>query len=702
MQKRFLLFYCFACVIGGTSVSLAATSAPSAASSTTAEQHREALRFGEVVYSLYTDKPLTSLSKMAKARHEGVSDEHLKIVSLLEGGVGLSYGMPGLAQQNLGQEAQLQGNSKGPLALYWLARLHFSQHNAEKGLDAYHAFLRTVEARDDDIEVLLTPSQWYDINYEAAQASLNMGRPDISRFEQALPASHVTRQYLDYNEAVQAYSQGEYDNAINGFAAVAASLAKQLTTTTTKESWLHWIGWWQDREQEAVQRAEVQALLNQVHLSHGQAMIARGRFTDALGEFGKINGQSLIRDEALLQYGWGLVRRNDWPLAMGVWDFLSKQPDNLYTLQATHALALGYAEQDGEVQAYETLVRLVDKLDNVVRELDVLSQNLSESGYWQSLATGVRSLNLNDVNRTGESDWKTLWPSAHQDLLISLMLTDVEQQDQLSQLEELYTLHAQLNERLRTLDRFTLLLNERDQAHALRTAAFEQSPTKARLLDIEEKLQALTARLRQTKQTLTSESAIDSADVMFEALSVYADKPQLGMLKRLDSAQARFTRLNEVRTLRPTYEQRLSRLKGILLWTLSEQSIDSQWTLSKATKQAQALLEQAKDRQTRFERLLGQNNLTFAERQRISGMKTRITLHLATTTQLIEALEQQLTNEAKLAIEARRYYLVQQQNMSKLAILQLKDRWRQGAQNRLSDGALVTPSSASERGENDE
>lgn len=695
MQKRFLLFYCFAIVIGSTSASSATTSA-------TAEQHREAMRFGEVVYSLYTDDPLTSLSKMAKARQEGVSDEQLKIVSLLEGGVGLSYGMPDLAQQNLGQDVQLTGNSKGPLALYWLARLHFSQHNAEKGLEAYHAFLRTVEARDDDIDVLLTPSQWYDVNYEAAQASLNIGRPDISRFEQALPSSHVTRQYLDYNEAVQAYSQGDYDKAINGFAAVAASLSKQLTTTTTQESWLHWIGWWQDREQAAVQRAEIQALLNQVHLSHGQAMIARGRFTDALGEFGKINGQSLIRDEALLQYGWGLVRRNDWPLAMGVWDFLSQQPDNLYTLQATHALALGYAEQDGEVQAYDTLVRLVDKLDKVVGELDVLSQNLSGSGYWQSLATGVRSLNLDDEARTGDSDWKTLWPSAHQDLLISLMLTDVEQQDQLSQLEELYTLHSQLNERLRTLDRFTLLLNERDQSHALRTAAFEQSPTKARLSDIEEKLYALTSRLSQTKQMLDNEAATDNSSLMFEALSVYADKPQLDMLERLDSAQARFMRLNEARTLRPTYEQRLSRLKGILLWTLSEQSIDAQWTLDKAAKKTQTLLDQAKNRQTRFESLLGKNNLTFAERQRISGMKARIALHVATTTQLIKALEQQLTNEAMLAIEARRYYLVQQQNMSKLAILQLKDRWRSGAQNRLSEDAIITPSSKSERGENDE
>ncbi|WP_421131726.1 hypothetical protein [Alteromonas sp. A079] len=695
MQKRFLLFYFAASVIGGTTI-------PFAAASTTSEQHHEALRFGEVVYSLYTDDALTSLSKMAKARQEGVSDEQLKTVSLLEGGVGLSYGMPNLAQQNLGQEAELSGNSKGPLALYWLARLHFSQHNAEKGLAAYQAFLRAVESRDDDIDELLTPSQWYDVNYEAAQASLNSGRADISRFEQALPSTHVTRQYLDYNEAVQAYSQGDYDSAINGFAAVAASLAKQLTTTTTQESWLNWIGWWQDREQEAVQRAEIQALLNQVHLSHGQAMLARGRYTDALGEFGKINGQSLIRDEALLQYGWGLVRRNDWPLAMGVWNFLSQQPDNLYTLQATHALALGYAEQDGEVQAYETLIRLVDKLDKVVRELDVLSQNLSKSGYWQSLATGVRSLNVDDVNRTGDSDWKTLWPSAHQDLLISLMLTDVEQQDQLSQLEELYTLKAQLNERLRTLDRFTLLLNERDQAHALRTAAFEQSPTKARLSTIEEKLHALTTRLNQTKQTLANESAIDGKGVIFNALSVYADKPQLDMLERLDSAQVRFNRLNEARSLRPAYKQRLLRLKGILLWTLSEQSIDAQWTLNKATKQTQALLEQAKGRQNRFESLLSQNNLTLVERKRISDMKTRITLHVATTQQLIDALEQQLVSEAKTAIEARRYYLVQQQNMSKLAILQLKDRWRQGAQNRLSDGALATPDGEGERGENDE
>ena len=633
----------------------------------------KAARFGETVYSVYLDDHLTSLTTMAVAREKGLTDEQLEVVTLLEGGVGLGWSMPSMAAAKLGQHADHRNKDNRPLAWYWLARLSFAQHQYQAGLAAYEQFEQALLDVDEDVDDVLTPSQWYDLNYEAAQAALSIGNADIEKYQTALPSDHVTLRYLEYNEAVAAYSEQNYDDAIKGFAGVEAQLVAQLMDNTDEEGWLNWIGWWQDREDDTVKQAELQALLNQVHLSHGQAMLARGRFTDALGVFGEISGQSLVRDEALLQYGWGLARRNDWPLAMGVWDYLAKQPDNLYTLQATHALALGYAQQDGEVQAHDTLAALIVKLNHSIDDLDALTTNMQTEAFWQALAAGVSDLQVDQMSTDSQSQWQTLWPAAHQDLLMSLMLKDGEQTDQLAQLEELYALRTQLMSRQSKIETFTQLLDERDLAHAKRAEQHQNSPTEARLNQLQAQIETLKNTI--AKAIETEQSAATGTESLV-GLAVFADESQLASLNRLNKASQRHERLLSQRKMRPKYAQRIARLQGIMLWDLSEQYTEKRWQTKKAMVALEALLQDAQTKQTSFASLVSKANITGPQRQRLATMAKRIDDSLTKTTNLIDALEGKLTANAHDVIKQRRDYLAQQRNMSKLAILQLKDSWR--------------------------
>lgn len=642
---------------------------------------REAARYGEAVYSLYLDDPLTSLSVMAKLKTQGLNEQHLASVTLLEGGLALGYGMPQLAERNLTQSPS--GQYHDPLAFYWLARLNFSQNRLREGLEAYQSFISVVEQTDADIDEILTLPQWYELNYQSAQASAQLTPDGYAAYEMAIPENHITRQYLSYNQAVDAFSNDSADTALAMFNQIEATLSAQQQDTSAS-SFLS--GWWTAAKDQTVSQTEIEGLLNQVYLSHGQVLLAEGRFTDALTVFGKISGQSLVRDEALLQYGWGLARRDDWPLAMGVWDFLSAQAVNLYTLQAGHALALGYAREGGEVQAYNSLEQLVNKLTETVDSLDALHHNVETAGFWLALAKQVNGLSSEVTEE--QSGWSALWPAAHQDLLIEMMLSDTTQQDQLAQLEELYALQNQLEARLTSLNTYTQLLNERDLAHQKRATEYRDNPTEARLLALQKRASALNQTLTNT-HTLLSQSN-DTA--YFKGLQTYANQAHLDWLARLERANVRLTRLSAERRMRATYTERLSRLKGILLWDLSEHSVSGDWALRKGLNETQALLKQAQTRQEQFNALVSTANITAPQRTRVIDLIARVNENLTRTKVLIGSLEQQLTQQAQQAMQSRRYYLVQQQNLSKLALLQLQDRWRADETHTPSGQGVPAPS----------
>ncbi|OJF69697.1 hypothetical protein BK026_13415 [Alteromonas sp. V450] len=177
----------------------------------TQEAHRERLNdvyFGEAVYSLYVDEPLTALGRMAVAKRKGVDDAQLQTIALLEGGVQLGYGMPKSAQENLAKQASSLLENNRPLAWYWLARLNFSHQRVSEGLKAYRAFSNAVASADADKYDLITPEQWFELNYEAAQGVLSIGNSDIATFMDAIPQEHITRRYLQYNRAIDAYQTG--------------------------------------------------------------------------------------------------------------------------------------------------------------------------------------------------------------------------------------------------------------------------------------------------------------------------------------------------------------------------------------------------------------------------------------------------------------------------------------------------------------
>ena len=713
---------------------------------------RHDVALGEVVYSLYVDDALTTLSKMAmveqKAENSVVQNNpagtHADMLSLLKGGVALGFGMPHLAQQKLSSQAQSLQDGQRPLAWYWLARLNFSQalgsngssNGLQAGLDAYNAFVSSLEASDSELDELLTPAQWYELNYEAAQASMaltkgamstdntaNAAYPGIERFIAVLPESHIARQYLGYNEAVSAFERGDYALADQRFKQLAYSLSRELEREISASGWFSWLNWWQDKRDESVTKHETHALLNEVLLARGQTLLMLGEQEQAIGVFDAIDtdiyandvraqhtdiaqntvpergsAQSLIRDEALLHYGWGLAQSGDWPLAMGVWSFLSEQDNNLYTLQATHALAYGYAQQGGEVQAYATLQLLLAKLTVVIDELELLSRQIEQERYWQSVALGVNTLQIdqaetmrtsnqaprhqvNGVSTHGASvttPWQSLWPASHKDLLMDL-ITDTatnagnQGQDQLENLTSLYHIQRQLLAQRNLTTTFDVLLDEREQTHKARVANHQSQQSEEQLKQAQAVFTSLEQRIALAEQHTNLPVGESTNDMWLAGLATFANAEQLAWLNRLSNAEQRLARVSKERTVRPAYGERLARIKGVLAWQLSEQYPKARWQHKKALDEVAERLYDAKRAQLNFSTLLATPNITDAQRANVQSLQARIDTHLETTSQLIMNVEVSLTDKALAAIEARKAYLAEQYALSQLAMVQLRD-----------------------------
>ena len=730
-----------ALVLGLTSIpDASADESVQATDLSASEQKQHAMQFGEVVYSLYVDDALTTLSKMALAKQQigqsNTGKSYNEALRLLEGGVGLGYGMPRMAQQNLSSHSQSLSNEQRPVAWYWLARLHFSQslsqsldensavRGLQRGLEAYNTFVTSLDSSERDLDEILTPAQWYELNYQAAQASMALKASTssqsqseaktqtfgIERFLAVLPQHHISRQYLGYNQAVNAFARGDYDDANQHFLALQNALMQKLENKPNDSGWFSWFNWWQDDIDESETQRETKALLNEVLLSRGQTLLMLARQDEALTVFDSIdtdayaidttleNGnnqvpsrdnrsQSLIRDEALLHYGWGLAQSGDWPLAMGVWTFLSEQDNNLYTLQATHALAYGYAELGGEVQAYDTLQRLIDKLSVVIAELDVLSQQVEQERYWQSVALGSGYLRVEQqesesreaINGDAADDktpWQSLWPASQKDLLFDLITsqdTGNAQQHKLENLSSLYQIQGQLSEQRALIDTYNVLLDEREQAHQSRVANYQSTQSEDLLRRLSAQFDTLQQRVSNAERLVDIPVGEGTNESWVAGLATFASEEQLAWLARVTNAEQRLQLLSQQRTMRPSYSERLARVKGVLAWQLSQQYLSEKWKSKQALIETEKLFASAQSAQNGFNTLLNTPKLTGEQRDSVSKLQARIDMHLENTSQLIVQLEVTLTDKALALIQARKTYLAEQYALSQLAMLQLRD-----------------------------
>lgn len=586
-----------------------------------AERH-----FARLSYSIYTAPPLHSLSLLRSLDWSGAPSSISAQLPLLEAGLALQYGMPTYAQQLLAASSA----SSNPLALYWRAHIALSQRQDSLGLEEYQRLTQVVEEAPSAKAIGLTPEQWWDIHYLAASASQRQGDYQYPA-QSLLPSTHIGQAYLMYNQALNLYQPQAPLDAMLLLKEVAARLSSHHDP-------------------------EGQALKHQVLLTLGQWQLDDGRINEAMSTLGMIDGPSLQRDEALLHFGWSLARKRDWPMAMGVWQVLSQKGESLFALQALHALALGYAEQGGDVQAYQQLDKLITALALSSHSLGQLEGQLQRGQFWSA------GLQQQDALRQ--------WPTQHADLLVQLLT--VEQAENYQGLNQLYSVQSQLDEQQQRLQALLVVLEQRQQR-------LEKRLQQQAVAQVSETMRAL----QQTELALASQLAEvethhqdDNETLRVKALLSLATEPQRSAWQRLMQAQKRMQRLSEEAALSDDYAPRLARIKAALLWQMSEHAVTASWEVKRAWEQVETLSSQAQRQVNRVERLGAGQHPIAAQQQQVQGQIVQVQRYKEQVDRLTARAETSLSEQALALIRTRQEELQQQQYRARLAMLQLKDRWR--------------------------
>lgn len=634
------------------------------------------IHLGEAVYALYESDPFNALTQIAVSQQRVLEPEDSRQLNLIHGGVSLGWGMPGDAQQALQKVlSDPQTDLKTRIrARYWLSRLYFSQAYDGKAREHYReiADYAASDARGDTD--YLTESQWDQLHYMAANIDILAGQE--SEFDDKLSATDIETYYLLYNRGVQAFSGENYREAETLFAKAQQGLVENLAPVDApKESWLSWLGVKSDPMPQQVDEQEFQALLNQILLARGQTLLAEGKLAPATDAFGQITGQTLARDEALLGYGWALAQGDDWPMAMGIWQFLTEQPENLYTLQARHALGLGYARHKGYQDALMHFETLDTALSEAVAELDTLKSQISDSDYWAAIGKALSE--SDDVESVPEA--YAAWPLVHRDILKRIVTTDAEQSSY-SLLQHLRTLSDMvrvLRNKEKAVGQYATLIKERRIEHARRVRAIDTASHDETLNAITKQANELGQRLNRAMEMA---EAPTSDIAYFDAIAALAKPSQQSTMARLNDAQQRLDRLLANRDLKPEYAMRLQRLKGIIQWQIDDQFVPLAWQYKNQLASLQALREEAAIRLRALNDLVENPMIFDAQETRVQRATEQVARRQQETNRLINVVTQTLIARTEEALETRREYLLDQQTTTRLALLQLRDRWQPDAQ----------------------
>ncbi|MCU7556058.1 hypothetical protein OCL06_15815 [Alteromonas sp. ASW11-19] len=630
------------------------------------------MHLGNAKYALYHADPFNALTRIAVAAEQPLTPADARQLALLQGSAALGWGMPTQAGQVLQQvlDQDISDEATRVRAHYWLSRLYFSQNQPQQARPHYEKIAGMAASDKRGETHYLSEAQWDKLHYMAANIQVLEDAPES--YSEQLSDTDIEAYYLLYNRGVMAFQRNQLREAEAFFAQAQQGLSTHLSPGRKKtQGLMSWLGLSKDNQPEQVSAAEYQALLNQILLARGQTLLAEGKLAQATDAFGQISGQTLARDEALLGYGWALAQGDDWPMAMGVWQFLTEQPENLYTLQARHALGLGYAKHKGYQDALQHFEALDDALIEAVEELDTLKQRVAQPKYWFVIGN---ALSHDNPGEPLPSAYVT-WPQVHRDILKRIVTTEQAQSSYalLQHLRTLSDMRDMLDQKQDDIRQFTMLIDERRVEHARRVSAIDTASHDDTLRTLTEQAGALRERLQ--KAAREAEQA-DTDDEYFAAIAQLARPGQQPQLTRLQSASKQLRLLQQHDKAKPAHQARLQRLKGILQWQIDDEFVPLMWQYNKQLDSLDSLRKEAAQRLHALEQLVA-NPAMFDEQQaRVDAAAVQIASRQQEVSQLADTVISTLISRTRQALETRRSYLLEQQTTTRLALLQLRDRWQ--------------------------
>ena len=508
--------------------------------------------YGHILYEYHQGHAFEALSLLKVAAQRGGADHrgikgHGDHPDLVEGGLLLSYGMVQDAKQLFEKLLKEQISPKDRnLAWFYLGKVFYLQQNYQQALASFdHIQLTTFQFEDRQ--------RFYELFYLKGQMALPGAKQESTQWMQTLPAGHIFRFYLRYNQAVDLNRAATQTEAIDALKQLASDIRSALQL-------IH------DEDESTI---ELKALLDQTLVSQAELQMQTLQTDAALATIKGVDREGVFAAQALFIYALAASQLQRYEQAFTALKQLKEQRlRNPWRQQSPYALAYLYEQMQEPVLALEAYRAAVSHYEILQEQLQTQRSSMNE----QSL---LEDLNLSETIGQASLPKDAYGRVQIQDHVFNFatLLASENFQLQLSELHELYLLKNSMNRWAQQLDSFDVMLETRQLARRQKLAAL-QDELKAKSVD---KWQQQTeAYQQQIDQALNEDNAY-----------FFMTKQQLAYYKRIQQTQARLQDLPDSHPDKQNYQSRLQRVAQYFNWWIEDQFSINRWRTVKTMQQLQ-------------------------------------------------------------------------------------------------------------------
>jgi hypothetical protein len=577
---------------------------------------------------------------------------------LLKGGISLAYGLDNQAA-NIFMRL-LKTNIEPDVTAYSWLLLGKTYYQKRQFTDAAQALQQIKQSSADEFFEPSIRDNWLYMQSQLHGFLLGQGSDgtDIQWLEQ-LSDNSIYRDYVQYNQALALLQKGENQQAISG-----------LTTLINNDGSFvsRWMGWadpiFSANDEQDVD-AERDAIRDRANLTLGYTYLQIGDPYQAYRVFENIRTDGLDAKAALLGYGWAAAKKDELQTALAIWQrLIHMSQNNEYTLESYLASAYAYEKAFAPRQSLQILQLGLDRFKQALVDLNQAEKQVNQHQFILDLLP-----NIANQQRAEEDESLSLnakgQPFNTAQLFDSVYVSS-EFRAGLTALEQNRDLQQQLLNWQQRMQHYHLMLDERQVERRKRAKHILQNRTLEQLPDLRLKRDAIVQIINIAKNQQDGQ--------VFMSLE---SQQWLDRVKRSEKSLVIISQLKKQLNQPPladSYQRRVERVAGRLVWQASEAYSANQWQAQKALNQLDAEIAKAQLRQQQLLKQLAAKPDFAEQKLRVSSLAQRISTEIIKSNNLKDALISQLSDTFNQFIQAHKLKVSQYILQAQLAMVRLNDQ----------------------------
>ncbi|GAC19178.1 tetratricopeptide repeat protein [Paraglaciecola arctica] len=623
--------------------------------------------YQQVLYEYYQGNFALALTQMAILEQKfpnGLTQipdflsAHQVEPELLKGGMSLAYGLDNQAADIFLR--LLKNNTEPQVTAYAWLLLGKTYYQKRQFSDAAQAFQQITQDDADEYFETSTRDNWLYMQSQLHGFLLGQEADgnDIQWLEQ-LSDNSIYRHYVQYNQALALLQKGENQQAISRL----STLAKNDNSFVRR-----WMGWgdpiFSANDEQNIE-AERDAIRDRANLTLGYTLLQNDEPHQAFRVFEKIRSGGLDAEAALLGYGWAAAKKDELQTALAIWQRLMQMPQNTeYTLEAYLASAYAYEKAFAPRQSLQLLQLGVDRFEQALSDLNQAEQQVNHHQFILDLLPNTKYTPKVEDDASLSLHHKGQQFNSTQ--LFNSVTVSTEFRAGLSALAQSRDIQQQLQNWQQRMQQYHLMLDERQAERLKRAKHILQNRTLEQLPALQTQREALA---------LVVDSAIRQQDG--QVLMSLQSQQWLDRIKRSEKRLETISKLKKQLaqpSLAESYQRRIKRVAGRLIWQASEAYSANQWQAQKALNQLDAEITKTQQRQQQLHKLLAVNPDFAEQRLRVSTLAQRINVDIIKNNGLQDALISQLSAIFKQFIQAHKQKVNDYILQAQLAMVRLSDQ----------------------------